>query len=200
MAQRAASIIDCGRPKDPEYEQFTMGVNYRWSELHAALGLVALERFPEQFTERAAMANYLEEALSEVPGIHLLKRDLRLTKRSLYRYVFKIDPKYFGCTNKVFCHAMKVEGIPVDTGYPPMHQYELFQPGLSKLAVPSAFPAYFDFEHMSFPVSERASWKESVWMGESIFRSGKQGIVDLVSAVNKLSDNREKLSEITVEK
>jgi dTDP-4-amino-4,6-dideoxygalactose transaminase len=29
MAQRAASIIDCGRPKDPDGNEFTMGVNYR---------------------------------------------------------------------------------------------------------------------------------------------------------------------------
>ncbi len=31
LAQRAASIIDCGRPKDPEGVEFTMGQNYRWS-------------------------------------------------------------------------------------------------------------------------------------------------------------------------
>ncbi len=79
LAQRAASIIDCGRPKDPEGVEFTMGQNYRWSELHAALGLVALERFPEQLEERSAMADYLEESLSDMPGITLLKRDLRHT-------------------------------------------------------------------------------------------------------------------------
>ena len=197
MAERVASIIDCGRPKDPAGLHPTMGVNYRWSEIHAALGLVALERFPEQFKQRAENAAYLEESLSEVPGVRLLKRDLRLTKRSFYRYVVKIDPDYFNCNNDVLCSTLRAEGIPVDTGYPPMNQYELFQPGLSKLPVPSAFPAYFEFDKMSFPVTERASHLESVWMGESIFRSGHKGVDDLVAAFQKMADNRTELAQLS---
>ena len=196
MAQRAASIIDCGRPKDSQGSEFTMGVNYRWSELHAALGLVALERFPEQMRQREAMADYLEESLSEVPGITLLKRDLRHTRRSFYRYVIKMDPEYFQCEHEVFCYALSGEGIPVDTGYPAMNRYDLFQPGLSKLPVPSAFPEYFEFDNMSLPVTERASQVESVWMGESIFRSGQEGVDDLVAALEKLTENRDGLANL----
>jgi dTDP-4-amino-4,6-dideoxygalactose transaminase len=197
MAERAASIIDCGRPKDAEGTQFTMGVNYRWSEVHAALGLVALDRFDSQFKQREEMGAYLEESLSEVPGIRMLKRDLRQTCRNLYRYVIKIDPEYFGCDNEMFCYALLQEGVPVDTGYPAMHRYELFQPGLSKLPVPSAFPEYFNFVKMSFPVTERASEMESVWMGESIFRAGRQGIDDLVAGMTKLGNAREELLRLT---
>lgn len=194
MAERAASIIDCGRPKDAAGQEYTMGANLRWSEVQAALGLVALERFPAQFEERAAMADYLEEGLSEIPGITLLKRDLRLTRRSLYRYVFRIDPEFFGVKHDRFCQALSAEGIPVDTGYPAMNHYDLFQPGLSRLPVPSAFPEYFEFEKMSFPVTERASQVESVWMGESLFRAGTKGIDDLVAGVRKLAENREELA------
>ena len=196
MAQRAASIIDCGRAKDPDRKEFTMGVNYRWSEIHAALGLAALERFSEQASQRSAMADYLEESLSEVPGITLLKRDLRHTKRSFYRYVIKIDPDFFHCEHEVFCYALAGEGIPVDTGYPAMNRYDLFQPGLSKLPVPSAFPEYFNFESMTMPVTERASQVESVWMGESIFRSGRQGVDDLVEALKKMADNPDSLARL----
>ena len=196
MAQRAASIIDCGRPKDSQGSEFTMGVNYRWSELHAALGLVALERFPEQMKQREAMADYLEESLSEVSGITLLKRDLRHTRRSFYRYVIKIDPEYFNCEHDVFCYALSGEGIPVDTGYPAMNRYDLFQPGLSKLPVPSAFPEYFEFDKMSLPVTERASQVESVWMGESIFRAGPEGVDDLIEALEKLTDNQDGLKNL----
>ncbi|MBG0785248.1 MAG: DegT/DnrJ/EryC1/StrS family aminotransferase [Anaerolineaceae bacterium] len=197
MAERAASIIDCGRPKDEAGLEFTMGANLRMSELQTALGLVALERFPAQFEERAAMADYLEESLSEIPGIRLLKRDLRLTRRSLYRYVFKIDPEFFGVKHDLFCQALSAEGIPVDTGYPAMNHYDLFQPGLSRLPVPSAFPEYFEFDKMSLPVTERASQVESVWMGESIFRSGTQGIDDLVSGIRKLAENTDDLVQLS---
>jgi dTDP-4-amino-4,6-dideoxygalactose transaminase len=199
MAELAASIIDCGRPKDAEKKNFTMGVNYRWSELHAALGLVALERFPAQMAQRAEMADYLEECLMDFPGIHLLKRDPRQTRRSQYRYIFKIDTDYYGCNNDTFCFAMVAEGLPIDTGYPAMHRYDLFQPGLSHLPVPTAFPEYFNFEEMTFPVAEIASERESVWMGEAIFRSGKQGVDDLVTGLRKIQSNREKLPKLAVE-
>lgn len=197
MAERAASTIDCGRPKDPQDQQFTMGVNYRWSEILAAIGLVALTRFPEQASQRSAMAGYLEEGLSEVPGIRILKRDLRLTRRSLYRYVFNIDPTHFQCEHEVFCYALEAEGIPADTGYPAMNRYDLFQPGLSKLPVPSAFPEYFDFDRMSFPVTERASQTESIWLKESIFRSGEEGVDDLIKALHKLAENQNELAKLS---
>lgn len=196
MAERAASIIDCGRPKDADGKNYTMGVNYRWSEIHAALGLVALERFPEQMQERESNADYLEESLSEIEGITLLKRDLRHTRRSFYRYIININPDYFNCEHQVFCFALSKEGIPVDTGYPAMNRYDLFQPQLSKLPVPSAFPEYFNFENMSLPVTERASQVEAVWMGESIFRAGKQGLDDLVAGIIKLAQNRGQLEKL----
>ncbi len=199
MAERVASLIDCGRPKDANKQNFTMGENYRWSELHAALGLVALERFPSQMDQREEMADYLEESLSGFPGIRFLERDPRLTRRSHYRYIIKIDPEYFGCNNATFCYVLIAEGLPVDTGYPPMHRYDLFQPQLSKLPVPAAFPECFDFDAMSFPVAETAAEKEAVWMGEAIFRAGKQGIDDLVNGLRKLQQNRDKLPQIAVE-
>ena len=196
MAELAASIIDCGRPKDAELENFSMGVNYRWSELHAAIGLVALERFPKQMAQRAEMADYLEKCIQELPGLHLLKRDPRHTRRSQYRYIVRIDPDYFGCNNDVFCYVLSKEGLPVDTGYPAMHRYSLFQPSLSHLPVPTVFPEYFDFDAMSFPVAERASEIESVWMGEAIFRSGKKGLNDLMAGFHKLIENRDQLNKI----
>jgi hypothetical protein len=77
-----------------------------------------------------------------------------------------------------------------------MHRYDLFQPQLSRLPVPAAFPEYFNFDEMSFPVAETASESQSVWMGEAIFRSGKQGVDDLVAGLHKLHENRSKLPQL----
>ncbi|HEV8165447.1 MAG TPA: aminotransferase class I/II-fold pyridoxal phosphate-dependent enzyme, partial [Actinomycetota bacterium] len=44
LARRAHSLIDCGRPKDPDEKEYTFGANYRLGELHAALLLVGLGR------------------------------------------------------------------------------------------------------------------------------------------------------------
>ncbi|MGQ9573466.1 MAG: DegT/DnrJ/EryC1/StrS family aminotransferase [Dehalococcoidia bacterium] len=193
LAARAASIIDCGRPHDEEERLFTMGTNYRMTELQAALGLVGIERFPEQARQREAMADYLEESLSEVPGVRLLRRDPRHTTRSFYRYIFAIDPQVFGAGHDVVCMALAAEGIPCWVGYEAMHHYKLFQPGLSRLAVPSAFPERFAFDRMSLPEAERACEREAVWLDECIFRAGRQGVDDAVAALRKVQAHADDL-------
>ena len=195
LADRTASLIDCGRPHDKAEKIYTMGANYRMTELQAALGNVGLERFPEQAKQREAMASYMDEALSEVPGIRILKRDARHTTRSFYQYVFAIDLEVFKVNNAVICYALDKEGIPCDVEYEAMHHYHLFQPKLSKLAVPSAFPDRFDFSKMSFPVAERASEVEAVWLEESVFRAGQSGVDDVTRALHKILDNRDKLAQ-----
>jgi dTDP-4-amino-4,6-dideoxygalactose transaminase len=194
LAARAASIIDCGRPHDPAGRLFTMGANFRLSELQAALANVALDRFPEQARQREEMAAYMDEALSEIPGLRLLKRDPRHTTRSFYRYIFALEPQVLGLAHDAFCYALDQEGIPCWIGYEAMSHYELFQPQLSRLPVPSAFPERFQFDQMELPQAERACQQEAVWLDESIFRAGQQGVDDAVAAIRKIYDNRADLA------
>ena len=185
-AWRAASIIDCGRPHDPAGELYTQGGNYRMTELQAALLNVALERFPAQADRREQSANYMDEALSEVDGVRVLPRDPRHEKRALYRYIFAVDPGVFGATNKIIARAMQAEGILCWSGYDPMYRYDLFRPQESRLAVPSAFPEYFDLENMHLPVTERISTHEGLWLDEEIFREGEGAVDEVVTALKKV--------------
>jgi dTDP-4-amino-4,6-dideoxygalactose transaminase len=141
------------------------------------------------------MAAYMDEALSEVPGVRVLRRDPHHTTRSFYQYIFAIDPTVFGVEHDVLCAALEAEGVPAEVGYEAMHHYSLFQPRNSKLAVPNAFPERFDFSRMSFPVAERACEHEAVWLDESIFRAGRQGVEDAVAALKKIQENASELAE-----
>lgn len=195
MAAKAASIIDCGRPHalggGPEDEgmDYQVGGNYRLSEIAAALALVGLERFPAQAKQREEMAAYMDEALSEVPGVRVLKRDPRHTTRSFYRYIFAIDPEEFGVERDVVCAALDAEGISCWVGYEAMHNYSLFQPQKSKLAVPSAFPEHFKFEEMRLPEATRACEQQAVWLDEAVFRCGQEGVDAAVTALKKIQAN-----------
>lgn len=200
LAQRAASITNCGRSHAPgggpeQGNQFSLGGNFRLAELQAALGRVALERFPEQAAQREAMADYADEALSEVPGVRVLPRDPRQTTRSFYRYILAIDPEVFGVEHDAVCYALDQEGIPCWVGYEAMHRYDLFQPQLSKLPVPTAFPERFQFDQMQFPEAERACEREAVWLDESVFRAGRQGVDDAVAALRKIYGQRDELAQ-----
>jgi dTDP-4-amino-4,6-dideoxygalactose transaminase len=205
LAARAASIIDCGRPHalgggaEDDTQEFQVGGNFRLSEIAAALALVGLERFPTQAKEREAMADYMDEALSEIPGIRLLKRDPRHTTRSFYRYIFAINPETFGMEHDLLCEALAAEGVDAWTGYEAMNNYTLFQPQKSKLAVPSAFPDYFDFKNMKLPAAERACEHEAVWLDENVFRAGQKGVDDAVAGIKKIRANAKELNEAAEE-
>jgi dTDP-4-amino-4,6-dideoxygalactose transaminase len=204
-AAKAASVIDCGRPHalggGPEDSKglSMQGGNYRLSELQAALALVGIERFPQQARQREEMAAYMDEALSEVRGVRVLKRDPRHTTRSFYQYIFAIDPKEFGVEHDVLCAAMDAEGIGCETGYEAMNNYELFQPQKSRLAVPNAFPEYFKFEEMNLFEAKRAAEHEAVWLDESIFRCGPKGVDDVVNALKKVQNNSTELNDAAEE-
>jgi len=200
-AALAASIIDCGRPhalgggqEDPNGFAI-QGGNFRLSELQAALALIGIERFPAQAKQREEMAAYMDEALSEIHGVRVLKRDQRHTTRSFYRYIFAITPMEFGVEHDVLCAALDAEGIGCEVGYPAMHNYDLFQPQKSRLAVPNAFPQYFNFHEMVLPVATRAYEHEAVWLDEAIFRAGQKGVDDVVAAIKKIQVNAAKLNK-----
>ena len=201
LAAKAASIIDCGRPHalggGPEDESmdYQVGGNYRLSEIVAALALVGIERFPAQAKQREEMAAYMDESLSEIQGVRVLKRDPRHTTRSFYRYVFSVNPEDFGVEHDVLCAALDAEGVGCWVGYEAMHNYTLFQPQKSKLAVPSAFPEYFKFDEMDLPEAARACEHEAVWLDEAVFRTGSKGVDDAVMAIKKIQENTKELAE-----
>ena len=204
-AALAASVIDCGRPHalggggEDSNGLSLQGGNFRLSELQAALALVGIERFPAQAKQREEMAAYMDEALSEIKGVRVLKRDTRHTTRSFYRYIFAIDPHEFGVEHDVLCGALDAEGIGCWTGYEAMHNYELFQPQKSNLAVPKAFPEYFDFKNMNLPEATRACEHEAVWLDEAIFRAGTKGVDDAVAALKKIQRNAGELNQVAEE-
>ncbi len=194
LARRAHSLIDCGRAKDPDEKEFTFGANYRLGELHAALLVVAMERFPAQQTQRADSGKLFEELVAQVPGVRVMPVDARVTRWSFYNYVLAIDPDAFaGRTNQVVCAALEAEGIPAEVQYPSMNHYELFQPSLSRLPVCVEFADRLDPQRMSFPIAEAAGQRESVYFMENVFRDGTKGIEDAVEAMAKVQRHADEL-------
>jgi dTDP-4-amino-4,6-dideoxygalactose transaminase len=196
LAQRAHSIIDCGRAKDPDEKAYTFGANYRLSDLNAALLVVAMQRFPAQQAERAVTGKAFERAVAAVPGVRVMPHDERVTRWSFYNYILAIDPEMFaGATNEVVCAAMEAEGIPAEVQYPSMNRYELFQPSLSRLPVAVEFADRLDMQAMSFPVAEAAGQRESVYFMENVFRDGDRGIDDAVEALAKIQRHAGELTK-----
>ena len=196
LARRAHSLIDCGRAKDPDEKEFTFGANYRLGELHAAVLVVAMERFPQQQRQRAEAGKELERLAAGIAGVRIMPADERITRWSFYNYILAIDPDAFaGRTNENVCRALEAEGIPAEVQYPPMNRYELFQPSLSRLPVAIEFADRLDPQAMSFPVAEAAGLRESVYLMENVFRDGSRGVQDVAEALAKVQRHASELPE-----
>jgi dTDP-4-amino-4,6-dideoxygalactose transaminase len=194
MAMRAHSIIDCGRPKDPEEKQYTFGANYRLSELNAALLVVAMQRFPAQQEQRAIAGKAFEALAAQIPGIRVMPHDPRITRWSFYNYILAMDPAAFaGRTNEIVCAALEAEGIQAEVQYPPMNRYDLFQPHLSRLPVAVEYADRLNPQTMSFPVAEAAGLRESIYFMETTFRDGQRGIEDAAEALGKIQRHADEL-------
>ncbi len=198
LARLAHSIIDCGRPKDPDEKEFTFGANYRLGELHAALLVTQFERFEDQRKEREAAAAYFEELAPEASGVRVMPRDPRITRWSFYNYIFAIDHDGFaGATNRVVAAALEAEGIPAEVQYPPMSRYDLFQPSRSRLPVAMEHAGRLDPSRMSFPVAEAAGLRESIYLMENTFRAGREGIEAVVEALAKVQKHAHELEGLS---
>ncbi|MEA2579636.1 MAG: hypothetical protein QOE83_528 [Actinomycetota bacterium] len=194
LAARAHSIIDCGRPKDPEEKEYTFGANYRLSELNAALLVVAMQRFPAQQEQRAEAGKAFEALAAQIPGIRVMPHDPRITRWSFYNYILAMDPHAFaGRPNEIVCAALEAEGIQAEVQYPPMNRYDLFQPRLSRLPVAVEHADRLKPETMSFPVAEAAGLRESIYFMETTFRDGQRGIEDAAEALAKIQRHADEL-------
>ena len=91
-----------------------VGVNYRMTEMTAAMGIAQLEKLDENNRVRTENARYLAEELKDIPGL------------SVPAYESGVVPHVFGMTydarttgverNKILA-ALRAEGIPVGSGY-----------------------------------------------------------------------------------
>jgi dTDP-4-amino-4,6-dideoxygalactose transaminase len=217
LAERARSLIDCGRPyrgeRDLEDEadraareapdrvwqvatewRTTFGANYRLGELQAALLSSQLDRFAGQMKARAEAAIELERLIADVPGIAVVRRDPRMTRLSFYVFIVRIDPQAFaGVANGPICDALAAEGIDCFAGYPPMHRNLIYQPAMSRLPSAMLRPQDVDPARWSLPVTERAAELETVYLSQNMFLGGTSDVGDIVEAFAKVQRHADEL-------
>ena len=110
-----------------------------------------------------------------------------MTRWSFYQYIFAVDPEVFaGATNEVICRALDAEGVPADTGFRSAGDAELFNVSLSRLPVAVEYADRLDQTRMTFPVADRVTRREQIFLDHPIFLSGTQGIDDALEALAKV--------------
>jgi len=92
------------------------------SELQAAVLLPQLDRLDERNAQRLRAAEFLEQRLQDMPGLHPFRnRPLEGSTPAFYKLGFQFDAAGFGLARERFVLAMRAEGIAMDEGFRALH-------------------------------------------------------------------------------
>jgi len=74
------------------FHHVQVGLNYRWTDIQAAIGIAQLERFDAILALRAAAAERYQESLGDLERVEVPTPDDDDHRRSWFVYVVKLDP------------------------------------------------------------------------------------------------------------
>jgi dTDP-4-amino-4,6-dideoxygalactose transaminase len=100
------------------FHHVRLGLNYRWTDIQAAIGLAQLEKLDRILELRAAAARRYGELLADVEGVDPPAADDETHTRSWFVYVVKLDP---ALDRSGVIDAVRREGIATAEYVPCIH-------------------------------------------------------------------------------
>ena len=119
--QLLKSLRNQGRSYDMDggwFHHVRVGLNYRWTDVQAAIGLAQLEKLDRILELRAAAAQRYTELLQDVEGVEAPAADDADHRRSWFVYVVKLDA---GLDRAGVMDSLRREGISTAEYVPCIH-------------------------------------------------------------------------------
>jgi len=185
------TLVNCGRASETDQFQRRMaGGNYRVSELQSSILIGQLDQLPELTERRARNAAVLREMLQGIDGIRTLPVDPRITREAIYHFVIRYDEGESGVGRDMIAAALEADGVPADGRfYEPVYRSDLFRVNSRD------FPQLegVDYSSAMCPVSERAAYRESLWLPQFLLLGDESDVADVAAAVRKVLAGRSAL-------
>ncbi len=180
------SLRNVGRVKEGQwYEHHNLGCNYRITQLQAALLSQQIKRLEEQTRKRNENGIYLNSLLELIDGITPLTRGQNEIIHTYHIYIFRYDrAKFNNLPKQEFVQMLDAEGVPSFMGYPePLYKQPLFQ---EKNFMCYAIPDEVDYSNVCCPVTEKACYKEAVWILQHALLGTKDDMEKFAEAITKI--------------
>ena len=100
------------------FHHVRLGLNYRWTDVQAAIGLGQLEKLDRILELRAAAAEHYNELLADVDGVETPAPDDDDHRRSWFVYVVKLRPSF---DRAGVMDALRREGVATAEYVPCIH-------------------------------------------------------------------------------
>lgn len=154
------------------YEQVALGMNYRMTDMQAALIISQLDKL-ERFRERRSriVARY-NEAFAEMPEI-TVQEEIPESDTTRHLYILRIKPEMLTVNRRQFFDAMAAENICCNVHYIPVYYHPYYEKlGYRKGLCPKAEKLYEEI--MSLPL---------------YYAMTEQDVEDVIHAVRKVVEN-----------
>jgi perosamine synthetase len=120
-----------------KYYHTMLGLNYRMTDVEAAIGREQLKRLDSMLAIRRRNAFFLNKGLAGLKGIHP-QQVTPNSDHAWHQYCVTIDPETFGCNRDALAKHLKEQGIVTGIHYPRgLHQQPIFEELYGKCRLPN---------------------------------------------------------------
>ncbi|MBQ9136013.1 MAG: UDP-4-amino-4,6-dideoxy-N-acetyl-beta-L-altrosamine transaminase [Lachnospiraceae bacterium] len=132
------------------YEQVALGMNYRMTDIQAALVISQLDKLEMFSNRRKEIVAKYNEAFAEIPEI-TVQEEIPESDTTRHLYILRIKPELLNVDRKGFYDAMAAENICCNVHYIPVYYHPYYEHlGYKKGLCPKAEKLYD--EMMSLPL------------------------------------------------
>lgn len=132
------------------YEQVALGMNYRMTDIQAALVISQLDKLEMFSNRRKEIVAKYNEAFAEIPEI-TVQEEIAESDTTRHLYILRIKPELLNVDRKGFYDAMAAENICCNVHYIPVYYHPYYEHlGYEKGLCPKAEKLYD--EMMSLPL------------------------------------------------
>ena len=132
------------------YEQIALGMNYRMTDMQAALIISQLNKLPRFMERRKAIVKAYNEAFSRLPQL-FVQQEIPESDTTRHLYILRIRPEKLTIDRKQFFEALAAENICCNVHYIPTYYFPYYEKlGYKRGLCPKAEKLYT--EEISLPL------------------------------------------------
>lgn len=153
------------------YEQVALGMNYRMTDMQAALIISQLDKLPMFSKRRKEIVKAYDEAFSKLPQL-FVQKEIPQSDTTRHLYILRIRPEKLKIDRKQFFEALAAENICCQVHYIPIYYFPYYEKlGYRKGLCPKAEKLYE--EEISLPL---------------YYAMTDQDVDDVIRAVTKIAE------------
>lgn len=150
-----------------KYLHTMLGLNYRMTDVEAAIGREQLKRLDDMLALRRRNAAILNKGFSDLPGINPQKITSDC-EHAWHQYCVVVEPETFGCNRDVLAKRLKDRGISSGVHYPRgLHQQPVFSEMYGERKLP--ITEYLASHILALPVHHGLSEEDASRIVETVW-------------------------------